>query len=1492
MQPFPLTNGQFPIRKKVKRITIYLFLLLIPTSVLAQFTVTGSTGADGNYNSLTNTGGVFSALNGTNQTGNNIVITVTGNSTAETGTFKLNSGTWTSLTMFPDASGYTIRGNIKAPLIELNGADNVTIDGRVNATGSAIDLTIDNTSTSNLGTTSTICFRNAANNNVIRYCNIKGASTALSSGTLFFSTSNGTTGNNNNIVEYNLITNSINRPVNSVFSFGTTGKLNSNNIVRYNDFEDFLNHLLSSTAITLSSNCTSWSITGNSFYETTTFSPSASVTYYIIIIGSTSGNSFTVSDNYIGGSAPLCGSSSWTKTSGYNNAFYGIYLNAASSGSNNMQNNAIQNINWNNTSNAVWTGIQAAGGNINIGTISGNFIGSGTGNGSITITNSNSGTIYGISISGSGTVDCQNNTIGSITSVNTNSNYGTSIYGIFKSASSGTTTISNNIIGSTSTSNSIYASSPSNSSSQVVYGINSQGTGTITITGNDIGNINNNTSSTSVSILGRIAGIRVYDGTNVITDNIIHDISIGNANNSSNQYVSISGILYLNTGYNATISGNEIYNLTNSYSAFGGYIYGLYFNGSTSNNSISGNFVYNLSTSATSSASIYGIRIVSGTTTYSNNIVSLGGNAPNIIYGIYETGDAGNNNNLYFNSIYISGTPTTGSANSYGILSATANNSRNFRNNIIYNARSNNGATGQHFALYMSATGGILTCDYNDYYISGTGGILGYYGSNKTSLPIVTSQDANSFAIDPVFTSPGSSAATDYKIGIDLIGVSGTGITTDYDSNTRNNPTMGAWERVINKWKGGTSTDYNTASNWTGNALPLLANPNIIFDDSPSNHCLLDQNRSFTNITNSNGTYRFDANGHKLTIKGTLSLTAGGQIDASSSGSIIEFAGTSAQSIPSGAFYNDQVYDLILNNSNNVTLNGTLSLLHNFTITAGLLDAYTNNPAIVFEGVSAQTIETGRFVSDRIYDLTIKNGAGVTLNTDFTIDNSLTINSGKIFTISAAKLLTVTGTLTNNGGTSGLVIKSTANGNDGKLINNSSGVDATVELYLKGGSGTYGPAFHYLVPPVQSMTIGSSPAPSIAEVRTALGITNFNGDLVKYDEIRAGSNKNNGWQYFDGYNSTWDFYQLKSDSAYNIYLTSDDKLTFKGQLNGSEHVYSNLSQTALGWNLVGNPFPCNYDLNGIDGLTQSGDEIDNSIYLNNEGGYAYWNVITGGTGGYSDIVPPMQGFFVHVTSPGKSLILPEDYKTGSAAAPLRSKGTAPDEKSIVVKKVKLVLNNGAAPDETIVCLIDDATTGFDSDYDAYKWFGGNSSTPFIYTQLNSVQYAINTVQPPEVDNSITVPVTVVLKSPGTYSINISEFENLDDTKVTLKHGDVETILNQGAFYAFTSGAGTFTDFELIIGETSVPTEIENPVNEKIKTWYSKNFLYINCPVEISSGSARLRIYDIQGKPVDDNQIINIIKDQTVQIPYNIKPGIYLVHILTNNQQFVSKIVVF
>jgi hypothetical protein len=135
--------------------------------------IIGSNGFDGTYQSLTNDHGAFQAINAADQAGKDIVLRLGCSSQAETGTYSLNAGNWSSLTIYPVTPGVVITGNSGGPFITLDGADRVTIDGRLNQSGSTPNLTF-----------CKIRYINTAVNNTLKYCGITGDCNILGNSTL------------------------------------------------------------------------------------------------------------------------------------------------------------------------------------------------------------------------------------------------------------------------------------------------------------------------------------------------------------------------------------------------------------------------------------------------------------------------------------------------------------------------------------------------------------------------------------------------------------------------------------------------------------------------------------------------------------------------------------------------------------------------------------------------------------------------------------------------------------------------------------------------------------------------------------------------------------------------------------------------------------------------------------------------------------------------------------------------------------------------------------------------------------------------------------------------------------------------------------------------------------------------------------------------------------------------------------------------------------
>jgi len=857
----------------MKRILLFLFTLALFSGIFvhnanAQISLTATAGtATGTFATLK---GAFEAINfGTHKGA--IVITVTANTT-ETVAAVLNASgsgaaSYTSINVYPNKAGLSISGNLATPLINLNGADNVTIDGRVNATGSTKSLIITNTNSSTTAGTSTIQFINGATSNTVKYCTIKGSTLSTASGVLTFSTTT-STGNNNNIIDNNNITNStdLNRPYSVIYSLGMTGagKDNTGITISNNNIYDFFNRnsTTSSMGIYLSKFTSLWIISGNSFYETKLIAPTANTGYYVMYLatsgtGSTT-SSFQVTNNYIGGSSPNCGGT-WTKTAEFDNQFYGIYLYTGNSNVSSIQGNTIKNFSYSNASGANWNGIYVYSGAVNIGTLSPNIIGEATGNGSITFTaaGASAATFYAINIASAEgfTSDIQNNIIGSITVANANTNTATNFNGIYN-ASSGSRIISNNSIGSIDegTTNSIYASSTSSGFSQSVYGINSGNNGgaLTTISGNTISKMTNGGGNYT----GIVNGIFSSAAVNIISNNTVRDLTTSKNNTSITYQSSLGGIVLYPTSISAqTITDNKIFNLFNT-NPSSVSVMGIFFEGSTagSNGKVSGNIINNLAVTDASStnANLYGIKINSGTTNYFNNLINLGGNTTTNVYGIFESGSAGANN-LYFNTVNIDGSLTSGTNNSYALYSEYAINTRNFRNNILSNSRSNTGGIGLHYAVYLNyGVNTNLTIDNNDYSAPGIGGVLGHYNSadvlNLVDWKTATSKDANSISVDPLFTSATNLLPLNTAL---IAGTPISGITTDFVGSLRNItiPTIGAYEvappvtytisgntgvtGVILSWTDGslkTTTSgiggvysITVSNNWTGTVTPTLA---------------------------------------------------------------------------------------------------------------------------------------------------------------------------------------------------------------------------------------------------------------------------------------------------------------------------------------------------------------------------------------------------------------------------------------------------------------------------------------------------------------------------------------------------------------------------------------------------------------------------------------------------------------------------------------------
>ena len=753
-----------------------IYLLFIAITSMATVCFSQNVNVNLGSGSYVNLASAFAAINAGTHTGE-ISIVIVNNTSEPVGGAILNasgtgSSSYTSISIVPSGAR-TISGAVTAglPLIDFNGADNVTING-LNTGGNS--LIIENTTVSATAETSTIRFIGGATGNTITNCSVKGAfsgAVATNGGNIFFAndavTANGN--DNNTVSNCNIGPSGTNLSTKGIFGNGsitTTAIGNSGIVINNNNIFDYFGVAVSSAGVATNAGCNTWSITNNRFYQTATRTWTTGALHTPILIGNTTAVSgaqgFTITGNIIG-FASNTQSGIYTLT-GSNGSFRGIVFNG-------INNSTVSNINNNTVSAVSLTGVSSSGTssssplmgifvNNGVAITNNNTIGSQSATGSITYSTSSASAsdVIGIFNFSNDACTANNNTIGGITSSNTSTG-AANIYGIrVNTSSTVVTSISNNLVGGT-VANSLQSTAAAATAGTQVAGI-FVSTSITTLTGNTIRNLT------------------APGGINAITG------------------ASVAGIVFVSTAPNNTVSKNTIFNLSNTNTTAASVVTGIQFTGNTAN-IVQRNLIYDLTVATNSTAAeVNGIRIAGGTTTFRNNMIRLGTGINNAIGtgsitgGVNGINEPSGTNNFYHNSVYIGGAPTAGVGPSFAFNSSQVTSTRIYRNNIFVNARNNGGATGKNYAVRVGGTGVNptgLTMNNNVYFANGTGAIFGFFNSldvpNLAGWQTAVGQDANSIEANPLYVS-----ANDLHLqaGSPAINVAfDVGVTSDFDNKSR-----------------------------------------------------------------------------------------------------------------------------------------------------------------------------------------------------------------------------------------------------------------------------------------------------------------------------------------------------------------------------------------------------------------------------------------------------------------------------------------------------------------------------------------------------------------------------------------------------------------------------------------------------------------------------------------------------------------------------------
>ncbi len=210
---------------------------------------------------------------------------------------------------------------------------------------------------------------------------------------------------------------------------------------------------------------------------------------------------------------------------------------------------------------------------------------------------------------------------------------------------------------------------------------------------------------------------------------------------------------------------------------------------------------------------------------------------------------------------------------------------------------------------------------------------------------------------------------------------------------------------------------------------------------------------------------------------------------------------------------------------------------------------------------------------------------------------------------------------------------------------------------------------------------------------------------------------------FDEPTNTWDYLVLPITIPMPVtqgyYAWADDDMTgtttvsYTGNLNlGNDFPIASLSYTpassAVGWNLIGNPYPAPLQWNSS--WTKS-NMSDWACIKNNDHEECYNAATSTGwpnAGDMADgIIPSTQGFWVRATAAGASVTIPQSERMFS------DQDFYKDDAVTINESLRLRVDGNNDFDVCLIQFIPGSTAGYDGSYDLEKRWGDDLSTAIV-----------------------------------------------------------------------------------------------------------------------------------------------------------------------------------
>ena len=504
----------------------------------------------------------------------------------------------------------------------------------------------------------------------------------------------------------------------------------------------------------------------------------------------------------------------------------------------------------------------------------------------------------------------------------------------------------------------------------------------------------------------------------------------------------------------------------------------------------------------------------------------------------------------------------------------------------------------------------------------------------------------------------------------------------------------------------------------------------------------------------------------------------------------------------------------------------------------------------------------------------IGNGKTVTINIDDLKIDDFTLESGATLSIPKGKEIIIQNSFVSNGN---LELGSDKTDSGVLLIEGTTSGNIT---YKRGG--LLANKWSIVTPPVSGQTVKTFAENATNAIRVNTTPNPNRYAIGYYDDAQATGSK---WQYYDAnVNAATEF---TAGQSYAISRSTDGEISFTGTLT-----VDNLTKTLVAnqWNAIGNPFttyyPANKNSNSsfLNDNNAALDDAFKSVYIwdNDQNKYAAISEVDAN----NRSLPPGQGFFVFMKTGQTEVTFNENKRSTKPAT--GSTGFA--KNTNLTPSITLKLSDNTTTVKTYIKYFNTATQGLDPGYDIGNFNGASLD---IYSRLtdNSSQTNLTIQSLPNSNyEKMIVPIGISAKAnkevsfslekqniPANYKIYLEDktlntFNRLDKENAVYKISFTEKNITTGRFYIHVTPSVLATDdFNL----------------SKINVFVSqKRTLNIS---GLEHQNATIQVFDLLGKTVN-KQIIKGNINSKLQVPKEIKSGIYIVKITTEKGSLSKKII--